>query len=190
MAFYLDSVNSRKIVEEKVHASIESLKLELNENKEAILNDPSEDLMYECLLDIDSIAGGIDESLKMSVAEMHKLMEKYPKIVFASDSVRISDSLYEYTPQYDFNISVTGLQSITWEAAQINGVVNSFDYELLKALVQLYEAQETFAAAKNDLFQSLTIHDNKRIFASANVILQVKPQLVNTIDMTLEELEK
>ncbi len=189
LAFYLNGLYESNIINLKVDKAYSNIILELEKNKQSVLEDKKNDTV---LLVIDQIRK-YDKFLK---GEIITTPQKFDSILEeinameAVDSLNLEQGVVKYFVNYsNLQFSLSTLPNVAWEAAKTADIANDLEYECLSTIIKIYELQDLFKDEEYKLLGYFSEEKYTQFYNTAAISRGLRNQLLERYEEAIIKLK-
>lgn len=189
LAFYLNGLYESNINKTKVDKAYSNIIIELEKNKESVLEERKNDT---AIFVIDQIRK-YDKFLKGEIIakpeKFDSIMDQL-KVAEVVDSLNLENGIVKYFVNYNnLQFSISTLPNVAWEAAKTADIANDLEYECLSTIIKIYELQDLFKAEEYKLLGYYSDEKYIQFYNTASISRGLRNQLLERYEEAIIKLK-
>jgi len=171
-ALYLNEIVSSKKLKNQKSIATKNILTEISSNNEKIKKATKKHIEFIDIIEFMEKYSDVENgNLIAPVDSMRKFQLKHPNIIVIKDSTLISNQIYKYKGEVNFNFSTPSLEitTIAWNTLKSSGISPTYGFECLMFLEGIYNITNK-VSIKNEVLLEYLIGEREMGEKSENLI--------------------
>lgn len=189
LAINLNNWSANRKLKSETKISIDKISEELEFNLKE-LKDVHEinSGLADFLRSLNDMKEGQKGSMRITSDELGSIRRKYADYFTVEDSTQVNDDLFDYDVQIFYQLEYAELNDIAWQTAQISNAINTYRYDCLKQIIEVYSFQDLFVEVQNRFLNYEIMENYKRFLATFQLYHKMSQDLLGRYEELKSEI--